>query len=184
MSGIVQLLRDHVLGLIPEVGLGPRTGQHDRRADTAEFGADRLADDPVVGRLAPLAFLSRAVHDQVVRARAAGDVDGLHRIMTGQVLADITAAVDEGQVPVAHQRGEDVLEDRPEVLVDRVHLADHDLTAVDHAVEDVQRHDRRDVPGSQHQGQFTIGIVAPVEAGHVLAQVLLGHAVAASTRPR
>ena len=108
--------------------------------------------------------------------RAAGDVDHLHRIMAGQVRADLAGAVDKGQVPVPHQLSEDVLEDRPEVLVDRVHLADDDLTAVDHAIEDVQRHDRRDVAGSEHQGQFTVGILTPVKGGHVLAQVLLGHA--------
>ncbi len=80
--------------------------------------------------------------------RTAGDVDSLHRVVMGQVLTDITGAINEGQVPVAHQRGEDVLEDRPEVLIDRVHLADRNLTTVDHAVEDVERHDRRDIARS------------------------------------
>ena len=158
VPGVVQLLGGDVLGLVPEVGLGPRAGQHDGSADAAEFGVDRLAGAPVVGCFAPLAFLAGAVDDQVVGLRAAGDVDGLHRVMMGQVLTHIGAAVDEGEVAVPDQRGEDVFEDRPEVVVDRVHLADHDLAGVDHAVQDVQRDDGRDVLGAEHERQGALGL--------------------------
>jgi hypothetical protein len=151
VTGVVQLLGGDVLCLIPEVTGGPGSGQHDGRTDAAKLRGDGLVENRVVGRLAPLAVLPRTVDDQVVGLRAASDVDSLHRLMTGQVLAGITAAIDEGQVAVADQRGEDVLEDGPEVVVDRVHLADHDLAAVNHAVQDVQRHDRRDIPCAEHE---------------------------------
>ena len=177
VSGVVQFLGGDVLGLVPEVGLGPWAGQHDGGADAAEFGVDGLVDDPVVGFLALLAFLARAVDDQVVGGRAAGDVDGLDRVVMGQVLACLAAAVGEGQVLVAYQRGEDVFEDGPEVLINGVHLADHHLAAVDHAVGDVQRHDGRDVPGAEHERHGAVRVSLAVVPGHVLAQVLLGHAV-------
>ena len=113
VPGVVQLLGGDVLGLVPEVGLGPRSGQHDGRADAAELGGDGLVEHPVVGLLAALAVLARAVDDQVVGLSAAGDVDGLYRVVMGQVFAEVAAAVDEGQVLVAYQGGEDVFEDGP-----------------------------------------------------------------------
>lgn len=152
VAGVVHLAGHDVLGLEAEVRIAPRPGGHDARADAAQLTAERLADQRRVVAAALRGLLVGPPHDRVVGAVAAGDMDGVHAVVRGEMAALRRTAVDEPQPAALDELGEDQLEVRPEVGVDRVHLSDDDLALDIQLVQDVQGGDGRDIARAQHQG--------------------------------
>ena len=122
MAAVVQLLGREVLGLVLEVGSPPGPGYDDHRPHAAELGAHGLGQQALVAAPPCGALLPAAVEDPVVRRRAARDVDRLHGGVAAQAAAHVAAAGHEAHEPVADQWGEGALEDRAQVVADRVQL--------------------------------------------------------------
>lgn len=141
-----------MLGLEAEVRLAPRPGGHDARADPAQLTAERLAEKRRVVAAALRGLLVGPPHDRVVGAVAAGDMDGVHAVVRGEMAALRRTAVDEPQPAALDELGEGQLEVPPEVSVDRVHLRNHDLALDIQLVQDVQGGDGRDISRAQYQG--------------------------------
>ena len=172
----MELLGGHVLGLENEVRLGPVARHHEARADAAEFARDRCVDLRLVGRLSPGPLIAGAVDDGIVRGRAAGHVDRVDGVVRGEVLAHLRAARRKAHHARLDELGEDDLEERLEVRVDRVHLEQHHLTLGIQLVEHIERRDGRDVARAEHERHTPLGRLALVERAHGLGERLGRHA--------
>ena len=99
-------------------------------------------------------------------ARAAGDVDLIDPLVPSEVLTHLGAAVREADEAIGDEVAKDVLEDGAEILVDRVHLEQADVTFRVQLVEHIKGGDARDVARAQHQHQRTLRLRLLVEDGH------------------
>jgi hypothetical protein len=118
---------------------------------------------------------SRTPDDGVEGLVRASDMDLLDAGVVAQIRALRRATVDDAQIAAVDQRAERDLDQRAEIGVDRVHLADDDLVLVEELVEDVERADAGDVAGAEDERNLA-GVRRPIDAGLILAQVLLGDA--------
>lgn len=153
-----RVLRDHarhVPRLVRELGLGPRAGDDEHRRHAAELRGEGDLVLLLLSRLLAPRLLGgvTAPHDRVVGAIAARDVQRVDLRMRRQVRADVGAAVDDGQEAVVDQRAEGLLEVRPAVGVDRVHLEDDDLVLDEQLVEKIHGRDARHVAGPEHRAR-------------------------------
>ncbi len=89
-------------------------------------------------------------------------MDGLDERVVTEVVAFFGAAVSDAEVAVVDEIGEDLGEDRPEILVDRIHLEDRHLVLHEQLVHGIHRRNRSDVPGPEHETDpaRTVGILA------------------------
>jgi hypothetical protein len=136
------------------------------RADVAELARDRLAQDRLAGGSATLALgAGRPPYDAIVGLGRAGEVDVVDGVVLDQVLPDLGAAVDDAQHPGVDQRPQGALEDRPDPLVDRVHLEQAHVALDDQLRQHVHRRDGRHVAGAEDERHPTLGRALAVEAG-------------------
>ena len=104
-----------------------------------------------------------------------GHVNRVNEIMLGQVLADLAPAVSEPHKAVADEFGSDVLKNRSQVVVDGVHLDDHNLALDEHLREDIEQGDRRDVSRSEDYPNGALRLSLLVEGSHIVGQVRHRH---------
>ncbi len=162
-----------VLALELQIGCRPGPGNDDHRGDVAQLTADRFVENGVVLRLPPGPILVLAEDDGIVRLVGAGDVDGVDGVVVDEVGADVDSSVDDAQVAGIDEGGQRLLEDRPQVLVDRVHLEEHDRVLGDELVQGIHRRNRGDVAGAEdHHHRPVPGCPRLVGGGHVLPQVV------------
>jgi hypothetical protein len=105
--------------------------------------------------------------DGIEGAIAAGDVNLIDQRMIAQLFADLRAAVGKAQESAVDERLERIFEDRPEILVYRIHLENANGAVGDEFVEHVERRDRRDVAGAQHEcdARLRRGLLVPYRRG-------------------
>jgi hypothetical protein len=163
-----------VLGLEPDVGIAPRTREHDGGTDPSQFRREALAIYRLVAPL-PLGALGPAPEtDRVVGSLAAGHVDLIDPWMSGEAGTHLCPTVREPDEPPPHQIVEYLLEDGPKVVIHRVHFQDADLAFDVELVEKIQRGDGGDVSGPEHQCHLPFGGGLPVEPRHVGVEVAGG----------
>ena len=165
-AGILQLHRRHVLGLVTDIGLAPFARDDDGGGDAAQFAGEGLVEERLVLALALFAFRTAAEQDGLVGVDTAGHVDLFHAGVVDQVIPHIRTAIGEAQVAGLDKRRKDVFEDRPEIIVDRAHFQDDHVPQAVQAVEHITRRDAGDVAGPQHQGNFSLRVLLPVESRH------------------
>ena len=107
---------------------------------------------PLLDRgLARRPFDTGTEDDGVVAERAAGDVYVGHRLVVHEVLTDVSAPGDDPEEAGIDQWGERRAEDRQDGVGHRVELEHHDPVVGVQLVEHVQRRNRGDVAGAEHQ---------------------------------
>ena len=145
----MQLLRDDLLGLEAKIGGAPCPGHDDRRAHVAQLGRDWLGD--TIG------------DDRVECAIAAGDVNLVDQRVRAQRLPDLGIAIREAQKPALDQRPQRILEDRPEIFIDRVHLQNADRAFGDQFIQHVERRDRRNISRTENERNARLrrGLLVP-----------------------
>ncbi len=107
-----------------------------------------------------------------MRLGASGHVDLVDELVVGEPCADVAPSVRDANESPLDERRKCLLQERPHVFVDRVHLEDAHLTLVDELVEHVERRDRGDVAGAEHERDFRLVSRLAVERGDVLVEVL------------
>ena len=159
-AGVVDQHGGHVLGLVTQIGHRPLAGHDDDRRHVAEFGAHRLVERGLVGRLAPGGVGAGAEDDGVVGLVRAGDVHRIDLRVPGQVLAHRSTAVDDAQHAGLDQRGQGAVPVRHQVVVHRVRLHHDDLALDEELGEHVARAERGHVASGKHQRSagVTLGI--------------------------
>ena len=145
-----------MLGLEPQIGLRPFTGDHDGRRHAAQFAGDLLAEQRLrrtlaSGRLARCPFDTRAEDDGIVAGRTSGDVHVRHRLVVHEVLADVGTPGHDPQEAAVDQWCERPAEDRQDGIGHRIEFEHNDPVVGVQLVEHIQRWDRGDVAGAQHQ---------------------------------
>ena len=79
------------------------------------------------------------------------------RVLRG-VATDLGAAAHHREDALVDERSQRLFEDRPERLVDRVHLEEDDLVLDEELVEYIHRRDRRHVPAAEHETHAALGL--------------------------
>ncbi len=85
-------------------------------------------------------------------------------------MADVATAVGETQELPVDQWGEGPFQDGPEVIVDRVHLQHHDFAVGVQLVQHVQRRNRGDVAGAEHQRDLPVMVRVSDEQADAVTQ--------------
>ena len=161
-----------MFGLKANIGSAPRPRHDDRRADVAQFTADRLGRDRFIAFLARGAFLTGAVNNGVMGAGTAGHVDVVDAGMGGQIHPFFRTTIGKGQIAGSDERRQSLLEDRAKIGIDRVHLQDAYLPFRVQLVEYIQWGDARHIARAEHQRyparrrRFLF-----VEDGHRISQI-------------
>ncbi len=106
-------------------------------------------------------------------------MDFLDQLVFREPGTDVATALHDAQGVALDQRGQGGFQHAGEVLVDRVHLEDHDLVFQEQLLEDVERGNGRDVAGPQNQRDPALALFgrSVIGGGGVGREVLPGDAV-------
>ena len=133
-------------------------------------------EDGLVGCLPARAFLAGSEHDGVVGLVRARDVHLGDQRVTGQVLPDCGAALDDPQHAGLNQGRHCPAPVRDEVVVDRVGLHDHDLALNEQLGEHVAGAERGHVAGGEHERRAGVAGRVGVGRGLAVGEGVLGDA--------
>ncbi len=75
----------------------------------------------------------------------------------GQIGSDVAGPIGETDVTGVDERLEDVLEELPQVFVDRVQLDQRDFPVDEELAEEVEYGDGRDIAGAQDETDVPLG---------------------------
>ena len=147
---VVAQRRGEVDAVKVEVLLRPGAGDDDDRAHVAELAAQPFGVAGLAIRLATCSFLANAEDDGIVSLVGSGDVNLFDQSMRAEILAFCSASVHHPKETSLAERRECLVDERAEILVDRIHLQEDDLALHDELVERIHRPDRSDVACAEH----------------------------------
>ena len=101
-------------------------------------------------------------------------MDTVDEAVASEIGALFGAAVHKPHKPATDEGLEDLFEKSAEVCVDRIELHSNNGSVCEELGHEIEGWDRCDVPGAEHDGHRTVGLLFPVETSRAAPDIRLG----------